>query len=266
MLFRSFLLVCLTFFCGSLLHSEPITPAKKYIEYLKTMPDFPKFSPPNTVIMVYSSPILKNILSTRSYEQGTGFLKELYLIEDGKVGIFCVAGRGAPAVIHKIEELIAFGVKKFISVGYSAAFTDELSVGDFVTYPKALSEDGVGHLYLKKGESFAYANQTFQNDWAYFIQTKHPEIEFKNAVSWSFPIVFMETTEDLKRVAKLGCNTAETEIAAFLAIAQYRKVQALALYLVGDSIVGGEWKPLLHDPKAKEHITLIAELAIEFSK
>ena len=161
-----------------------ITSAEKYMEYRKTKDDYPRFSPPTTVITIYSTSLLKKILTDYSYRQGTGSFKELYLLDNGKTGVFYIGGMGAPALIHKMEELIAFGVKKFISVGYAGALTKEFSVGDFVIHSKALSEDGVGHLYIGKWSSFSYANLDFKSAWTNFMKEKHPEhVAFKNAVS-----------------------------------------------------------------------------------
>ncbi len=245
----------------------PITSAEKYMEYRKTQADYPKFPPPKTVITIYSTSLLKRILTDYKHNRGTGSFKELYLLEDGKIGVFYIGGMGAPALIHKMEELIAFGVKKFISIGYAGALTHEFSVGDFVMHSKALSEDGVGHLYLGKWSSFASVNPDFSIAWTNFMKEKYPQhVAFKNGVSWSFPCLFRETQEDVQRVVKLGCNTVEMEIAAFFAISQEKNVQGLALYVISDSLADGKWNPHLQDSSVKDNIKEIADLAIEFSK
>jgi purine-nucleoside phosphorylase len=244
----------------------PITSAEKYMNYLKTKADYPDFPPPKTVITIYSSSLLKRILADYNYRQGTRCFDHLYLIDDGKVAVFYIGGMGAPALIHKMEELIAFGVKKFISVGYAGTLTKEFSIGDFVVHSKALSEDGVGHLYLGKWSSFAHANSDFRSAWSNFMKEKYPELPiFKEAVSWSFPVLFLETKEDVERVVNLGCNTVEMEVAAFFAITQKKNVQGLALYVISDSLADGEWLPHLQESGIKDGIKNVTDLAIEFS-
>lgn len=244
-----------------------ITSAEQYMEYRKSKDDYPKFAPPKTVITIYSSSLLKNILSTYNYQQGTGSFKNLYLLENGEVGVFYIAGVGSPALIHKMEEMIAFGVKKFISIGYAGALTDELSVGDYVMHSKALSEDGAGHLYLDRSNLFAEVDPELKKNWITFMNKNHPNhIPFKNAVSWSFPVLFRETKEDVERVVNLGCNTVEMEIAAFFAICQEKQVQSLALYIISDSLANGKWDPHLQDLRTKERIKETFDLALEFSR
>ena len=166
-----------------------------------------------------------------------------------------------------MEELIVFGVKKFISIGYAGSLTKEFEIGDYVMHSKALSEDGAGHLYLGKWSSFAYVSPAYQLAWKYFMQKNYPEhAAFKNGVSWSYPVIFRETQEDVKRVVELGCNTVEMEIAAFFAIAQEKKVDSLALYVISDSLADGIWDPYIQDSKTRDRIKEIADLAIEFSR
>jgi purine-nucleoside phosphorylase len=247
--------------------TTPITSAAKYLEYLKTKPNFPTFSPPETVIMIYSSSLMGKILDDYPHKQGTSCFSELYLIDDGRVGVFYVRGMGGPALIHKMEELIAFGVQNFISIGYAGALTKDLSVGDWVVYSKALSEDGVGHLYISHKGSFSYADPAIIEKWQSFMKIKHPDhAPFKPAVSWSFPVLFRETQEDVTRVSALGCTTVEMEVAAFFAIAQEKGVHPLALYVISDSLADGEWDPHLQDPSVKGSIKKIADLAIEFGQ
>lgn len=247
--------------------STPITSATKYLEYLKTKPDFPAFAPPETVITIYSSSLMEKILADYPHTQGTSCFSELYLIDDGKVGVFYVRGMGAPALIHKMEELIAFGVKNFISIGYAGALTKELSVGDWVVHSKALSEDGAGHLYIGHKGTFSYADPAIIKKWQSFMRIKHPNhAPFKPAISWSYPVLFRETQEDVTRVTALGCTTVEMEVAAFFAIAQEKGVSALALYVISDSLADGEWDPHLQDPSVKSSIKKIADLAIEFGQ
>ena len=147
-----------------------------------------------------------------------------------------------------------------------AHVTKEFSVGDSVIFSKALTEDGVGHLYLGKWSAFAYANSDFQSAWLQFMKEKHPDhTAFKNGVSWSFPVIFRETQQDVQRVVKLGCNTVEMESAAFFAIAQEKNVQGLALYVISDSLADGKWEPHQADSNVKDRIKEVVDLAIEFS-
>ena len=119
---------------------------------------------------------------------------------------------------------------------------------------------------MNKSDNFSHANLALIEKWKLFMQTKHSNNpQFKSAVSWSYPVLFRETQEDVARVTALGCNTVEMEVAAFFAIAKEKGVTPLALYVISDSLASGEWDPHLQDPSVKGSIKKIADLAIEFS-
>ncbi len=247
--------------------ATPITSAKQYLEYLKSAGEYPKMSPPDTVIVTFSKCHLKRVLSEHSYQQGESFLKYLHLIEDGKVGILGGFGLGAPALIHRMEELAAFGVKRFIAVGLAGSLIEELSPGDYIICNKGLSEDGVGHLYLSENERFAFATPRLLSAWKRFIKAKHSKHKpFHEAATWSFPVLFKETKEDVDRVIRLGCDTVEMEAAAFYAFAQDKQVEALALFVISDSLAGGVWHPQIKHAEVRDNLKDLTDIAIEFSE
>jgi len=243
---------------------KPVTSAEQYVAYLKTVEEAPTYTIPETVIITFGRSHIERLLNRHDYENSS-FMRYLYSIDNGKLGIIGGFGIGAPAMIHRVEELIALGVRRFILVGLAGSLTDELAIGDYVLCTRALSEDGVGHLYMKSSKKFSEATPTLADAWSQFILKHHPtHPAFHLAPSWSFPIIFRETKEDIERVTNQGCRTVEMEVGALYAIAQEKKVEAVALFLVSDSLAGGVWHPELKNHCIKENLTRLTELAIEF--
>ncbi len=244
-----------------------ITSAEKYCLYLKANGHYPNVTPPETVIFIFSNSLLKSILAGHPHEQRKEpMLSDLYFLGDGKVAVM-KSGLGGPELAHKMEKLIALGTKKFLIVGTAGSLTSALVPGDFVICSKALGEDGVSHLYLEEKLSFAFPHSSLFDAWISFIKTRHPEHpKFEKTATWSFPAVFRETKEDVLRVIEQGCSTVEMEAAALYAIAQEKNVQALALFVISDSLAGGEWEVKARDPMVTERLNKLADLAVAFSR
>ncbi len=59
---------------------------------------------------------------------------------------------GAPNAVMLLEELIAFGVKRVIYLGYCGSLQEGIGVGHIVIPSKAIREEGTSYHYLPKGE------------------------------------------------------------------------------------------------------------------
>lgn len=244
----------------------PITSAKQYIDYLATVEESPSYPPPETVVIVFSKTHLDRVL-TQYNHTNSGFLSHLYSIDDGKVGLVGGFGIGAPALIHRMEELIAFGVKRFIIVGLAGSLSEELNPGDYLLCTRGLSEDGVGHLYMKPGQLFSSATPALSQAWLDFVQSHHPDHPpFHSGATWSFSVIFRESKEDVERVSALGCRTVELEAAACFAIAEEKGVEAMALFVISDSLAGGVWHPELKDNHIRDKLKALTHMAVEFAQ
>lgn len=246
------------------IEKTPITCAKQYMDYLKEVEGAKDFVAPKTVLITFGSSHLNALLKDKTY-QVAPVMRQLHVLEGGKLGILGGFGMGAPALIHRIEELIAIGVERFVLVGLAGSLTEELAIGDYALCTQALGEDGVTHLYVKKGETIAKGGASLRASWSRFIEEKHPDHSpFLPVFSWTFPVMFKETVEDLHRVSKLGCKTVEMEAAALYAIAQEKNVEALALFVISDSLAGGVWHPKLKESGTKEKLVNLSKLALDF--
>lgn len=243
----------------------PVTSAEQYVAYLKTMHVVEDFTIPETVIITFGRNHLSHILT--KYDHTTvPCMSHLYIIDEGKLGVLGGFGMGAPAMVHRIEELIAFGAKRFILSGLAGSLTEEFAIGDAVLCTHALSEDGVGHLYMGQNQKFSVASSDLVSAWSLFTQSKEMHDTFQHVASWSFPVIFRETKEDIERVTKLGCRTVEMEVGALYAIAQEKHVEALALFVISDSLANGVWHPQLKHDHVREKLKALTELTIEFSR
>ncbi|CUI17400.1 putative purine nucleoside phosphorylase [Candidatus Protochlamydia naegleriophila] len=252
-------------FCSSLLvnpiANEPIVTAEKYMAYKKRNGHLIEFIPPAAILVCYQQSSLKYLLDCIPEMEECETFSNLYLIDEGRVGILGGWGIGAPALSVKLEQLIALGAKTFIAVGTAGTLMNH-PIGDFIIAPKALAEDGVAHLYLKDS-SFAQADDALFSIWNSFIQSRSLP-HFHSVPAWSFSALFRETPADICRVTKLGCGVVEMEAATLYAIGQEKGVQTLSLFVVSDTLTQENWIPHIKEPAVKHNLHRLAKWALEF--
>ena len=71
---------------------------------------------------------------------------------NNKVAVFGNFGLGSPMIATRMEELIQFGIKKFISIGEAGALQKDLKIGEIVVCNKAIRDEGVSYHYLKSSK------------------------------------------------------------------------------------------------------------------
>lgn len=256
------LCICSTVFAVSL--TEPIVTAEKYMEYKKKNGHLNEFTPPRIVLVCYQQSTLQHLLENNPEMKSSNSFSNLYLIEDGHVGILGGWGMGAPALSIKMEELIALGVKRFIAVGTAGTLMDRHQIGEFIIAQKALAEDGVAHLYLKE-ENHARADEKLLSNWNEFSKS-HSLPNFHQAGAWSFSAIFRETPADIIRVTKQGYDVVEMEAATLYAIGQEKGVQTLSLFVISDALTQETWVPHIKEPKVRNNLHKLSEWALEFCK
>jgi uridine phosphorylase len=246
---------------------EPIANVRAYLDYVARFGDLPSFSPPNVVLIFYQGGPFKHLVSRCSDKQAIGgiFQDQLYLVDNGRVGILGGFGIGAAPLAAKVEELIELGVKNFISVGMAGSLSPQFIPGDMVAVEKAYGEDGVSHFYHEK-KSFVPCDKESMYAWQTFLQ-KQGKVSFPEAAAWSHSAFFQgETRESLVKVTKKGCSTVDMEASLLYSIGEYKKVSTLALFVISDSLANLTWDIHMRDPIVKGNLLMLAELALEFAK
>ncbi|HOX78750.1 MAG TPA: nucleoside phosphorylase [Bacteroidales bacterium] len=182
-------------------------------------------------------------------------------LTDDHVLICGQMGIGAPSAVVLLEELIAEGIKNIISFGTAGTLHDDLHAGDLVVCSEAFPDEGTsGHYIQDPGP--ARPSQSLMNEMIRFLGEKG--IVHKNAIAWTTDAPFRETHEKLQHFLGLGANVVEMEASALYHVAAYRNIDLLALFVIGDSIAGGSWKPAFTDTMVRESLWKNSFAMIEF--
>lgn len=234
----------------------------EYMEYRKKRGGYPKFKPPVGVIFCYQTELMNLILENHKTTKVEGFYGEMYLLDETnrKLAIIGKFGIGSPIVVTLLEELIAFGVKKFISIGTAGTLQKDITIGSLMVCEKAIRDEGTSHHYIKHSK-YAYASKEMTN------KIKNSLDKFKQnyfvGTSWTIDAPYRETVAEAKQYQKEGVATVEMEASALFAVAQYRNIELGAIFTISDSLAELEWKPKFHLKKTKIGLEILYKVAID---
>lgn len=202
---------------------QPLTSAADFLSGKKI-----KITLPETVIMLPFLNFSKELsaISKKTYKL-TG---DIEIIND-KVAVVHNFGLGAPAIVFMAEFLAALGAKRLLIAGSCGAISDKLSPGDRVICSGAYCGEGTSAYYTQKD----------------FIETNTDlplsSLGIKNIYpAWTTDALFRETPCLIEYFSAKGCGIVEMEASALFAFAESKNLQSGAVFVISDSLCGGEWK------------------------
>lgn len=160
-------------------------------------------------------------------------------VEGQRVAV-CHVGVGAPLAGAMFEELIARGSRKFIACGGAGVVRKEIVSHHLVVPTSAVRDEGTSYHYLPPAREVAahpVAVQTIES----VLQAHH--VPYLTGKTWTTDAIYRETPKKVELRRSEGCLTVEMEAAAFLAIAQFRRVIFGQILYAGDDVSGIEWDP-----------------------
>ena len=167
---------------------------------------------------------------------------DLYAVRstNGRVAVLTDFGLGAPIVAAQAEELIALGARRLVSVALAGGIAADLEPGTLVVPTTAIRDEGTSHHYLAPGREV-------ESDPVLATALTDALVRRGAAVRrgpvWSTDAPYRETREEVIAFGAQGVLAVDMELAALLAVAQARGVQAAGILVIGDSLAGGGWRP-----------------------
>lgn len=176
------------------------------------------------------------ILAENRWEDGS---HPLYEIEHQNRRLaFFHPGVGAPLSAGLLEEVIAFGCRKFIVCGGCGVLDKEIAVGHLVVIDSAVRDEGTSYHYLPP------ARRVTANSAGVAALTRTLErrsLPYQVGASWTTDGPYRETPTRIAARRAEGCLVVEMEAAALLAVAQFRGVTLGQVVYGGDDLSGAEW-------------------------
>ncbi len=163
----------------------------------------------------------------------------LYEIDyQGQRLAFFHPGVGAPLSAGLLEEVIAFGCRKFIVCGGCGVLAKDIAVGHLIVVSGAVRDEGTSYHYLSPGREVVAP----EAGTAALVKTlQRHDLPYLVGKTWTTDAPYRETPDKIARRREEGCLAVEMEAAALLAVAQYRGATLGLLLYGGDDLSGEVW-------------------------
>jgi uridine phosphorylase len=179
-----------------------------------------------------------NVVVENRWEDGPHPLYELAL-SGRRLAVFH-PGVGSALAAGLLEEVIAFGCRKFIACGGCGVLDKEIAVGHLIVPVSALRDEGVSYHYLPPGRE---VDASPAGVAAIEQVLKAHRLAYRLGKTWTTDAPYRETRAKVQRRRAEGCLTVEMEAAAFFAVAQFRGVTFAQILYGGDDVSGmGAWE------------------------
>jgi uridine phosphorylase len=163
----------------------------------------------------------------------------LYEIEhQGRRLAFFHPGVGAALAAGLLEEVIAFGCRKFIACGGCGVLARDMAVGQLTVIQAAVRDEGVSYHYLppaREVTAHPLALRALEQELA------SQGLPYQLGKTWTTDAPYRETPNKIALRRSEGCSVVEMEAAALMAVAQFRGVILGQVVYAGDDLSGDEW-------------------------
>ena len=202
---------------------------------------FPKIDPPEGLVLCLKNDLPHRLRWKTPVQKVGRVLGDMYLVKKtrGRVGVLSNFGIGAPVVVSLAEEMIAFGVKRFIILSWGGALQKNLRAGDIVLNDRAIRDEGVSHHYLSS-EKYVSADSALKQKMEDKLNSS--SIKYVSGATWTTDAPYRETKDEILQYQSDGVQVVEMEIAGLFALGQVRNVQVASIVVVADSLATLTWQ------------------------
>ncbi len=220
---------------------EAVMKPEDTIEMRKRFGKFPNVKPPKGLIFCLKNDLPKTLRWRVPIQKAGKVMGDMFLVKktNGSVGVLSNFGIGAPVVVSLAEEMISFGVKRFIILSWGGALQKNLTAGDIVAPDFAIRDDGVSRHYVQSDER-AYANVDLKNKIEHELSKQN--VKFYSGGAWTTDAPYRETKEEILAYQAENVQIVEMEIAGLFTLGQVRGVQTAAIAVVADSLANLTWQ------------------------
>jgi uridine phosphorylase len=221
------------------------------------------FESPEGIILCYQRSVLEhsrtveNLVNVPTLPAHRG----IYTLPstDHKVGVLGGFGFGSPVAALLMEDFIALGTTKFVSIGTAGGLKKDSQVGDIVVCNQAIRDEGVSHHYLAPAK-FAVPSIELTGHLANEFAGRG--VEYTTGCAWTIDTPYRETLEEIRQYQQEGVACVEMEAAALFSVAQCRSVQVASAFVISDLLTDGVWEPQMRSEQTTAGLSVLYEAAV----
>jgi len=167
---------------------------------------------------------------------------------------------GAPNAVMLLEELVAFGVKKAVFLGYCGSIHGHIGVGEIILPTHAIREEGTSYHYLPKGMR-CHADQSTQN--LIYQGLLESGIEPHVGACWTTDALYRETAEKVRRYRSQGVLGVDMETSAVFCLGIFRNIRVGSAMIVTDTFSESSWEEGFTSEKVAARMRAVCHAAVK---
>ena len=170
------------------------------------------------------------------------FMSRLYFDRRNPDG-YSVTGPfvGAPYAVMLLENLIAWGARQIIFIGWCGAISSKLKIGDFILPTSVLIDEGTSQHYGAGDGGHLPFSFPMQSKIRQTL--KNNKTTFHEGAVWTTDAVYRETRHKVAAHQQNGILAVEMEMSALCSVAQFRGVDLGGVLVVSDELSSLTWHP-----------------------
>ncbi len=210
---------------------------------------------PEVCIMSPSTKI-KEILSEKlELKTGPNIIRPIMMYED-KLAVFSdFVGFGAPMWSWVFEQLIFWGVKKFVFIGFFGKILKELDNNDIYVVEKALKDEGTSYHYSNDKDDFSYPSEE--------LNQKFIEKGCKTITIWTIDTMFRQTLLEIESGIEKKIAGFEMETSALFTIAKVKGVELSSVQIISDYFIDGEYKSIYRSDDFNKNLKKAVDISLD---
>ncbi len=191
-----------------------------------------------------------------SLEKGPWLIKPIMLHKDKLAVSSNFYGFGAPMWGWFLEQLIFYGIKKFIFIGLFGHYNPNCDRDGVFTVEKSLTDEKTSFHYLPSQDP----------PWA------HPDKKLtekllakgtKPTTLWTIDVMFQQSEAEIEYAKNNNIAGFEMECSAMFNIAKAKKVQMASLKVVSDYFENGKYTSIYSTPDCLNNLNRAIDIALE---
>jgi uridine phosphorylase len=217
---------------------------------------------PETVILSYQRAVAEHARETldTTAQPHAGSTWNLHALDDtgGRVAVAEGFGIGAPRTAIVVERLVAHGTERFVVVGNVGSLQPDVRLGSTIVADEAIRDEGTSYHYLADDDA-ARATPTVRDALTDAAEAAGETTHV--GATWTTDALYRETALEIEHYRDDGVLAVDMEAAAVFAIAQFRGVEAGALFTVSDHLTPDGWET--HFADTGDHLTRLLDVVVE---
>ena len=236
-----------------------------YLPYLRSVGEVSSAPPPEGVILCYQKSLWTDICAKHTDNSSEGArpgFGNLRIVREthGRIGVVGGFGFGAPSTCFLLEQLIASGVGRFISIGTAGSLQKDLGIGDLIVCNKAIRDEGTSHHYAAPSK---YAEAGREITARLISVLENGGIPYRSGASWTTDAPYRETIAEARIYQQEGILSVEMEASALFTVAKYRDVELGAMFTISDSLADLKWHPATRSAEVRNGLKTLYEIALQ---